>query len=188
MLSNSIYSVNAAQHKFVTWMRDLLLVAMGSVLISLAASLSIKLPFTPVVIALAHHVCLALGLLLGRKRGAAAVLGYLFQGAVGLPVFASGHSGLLYLLGPTGGYLIGWVAAAYLTGYLSEKMGSPTVLKKFTALAAGNGLIYLFGLPHLALFIGWKSACLMGFLPFVCLDLIKSLVLAKTISFRSESR
>lgn len=181
MLSNPVYSVNVAQNKGLAWMRDLILIVIASGLISLSGFLAIKLPFTPVPITLAHNVCLALGLLLGRKRGALAVVAYLFQGAMGFPVFAAGHSGLLYLLGPTGGYLIGWVAGAYLTGYLIEKSTSPTAIKKFLAVFAGNGLIYLFGFSHLALFIGWKSAFLMGILPFVCFDLIKSFVIAKGI-------
>jgi biotin transport system substrate-specific component len=149
---------------------------MGSILIALCSSISIRLPFTPVPLAIAPHVCLALGAILGRNRGALAVLAYLFQGAMGFPVFALGASGLLHLLGPRGGYLIGYAAAAYVTGFLIERMREKTAYKTFMALAAGNGIIYLLGVSQLSLFIGFKSAVLLGMVPFLLGDALKLFV------------
>jgi biotin transport system substrate-specific component len=165
-------------HQGLSWTRDVLLVMLGSALIALAGQLSIKLPFSPVPFVFASHVCLALGVVLGKRRGALAVLAYLAQGAMGLPVFAAGGSGLLYLLGPTGGYLVGWVFAAYLSGHLMENRLVKTPLKVFSALAAGNGLVFVLGALHLARFIGFEQALLLGVLPFFLTDALK-LVLAE---------
>ncbi len=98
---------------------------------------------------------------------------------MGLPIFALGASGLLHLLGPRGGYLFGYAAAAYVTGYLIERIRQPAGYKTFSALAVGNGVIYLFGIPQLALFIGFKSAVCLGMLPFLLGDILKLFVVYK---------
>jgi biotin transport system substrate-specific component len=181
MLTHIAYPSEVISQRQSSWMKDLSLIAIGSILLALCAPLSIKLPFTPVPIALAPQLCLALGAILGRNRGSLAVLGFLLQGAMGLPVFALGTSGLLHFVGPTGGYLFGYVAAAYVTGYLIEKRGERSNSKTFLALAAGNAIIYLFGIAHLSLFIGFKSAVLLGMLPFLLGDALKLLLTYKGI-------
>lgn len=163
-----------------SWWQDLILIGMGSILIGLSGPLSFKLPFTPIPLSLAPHCCLALSLILGSKRAAAAVLLYLFQGIIGLPVFSLGSSGILHLLGPKGGYLFGYVAGTYLTGYLLEKMGEKTASRLFLALTFGNALIYALGVFQLSFFIGIKSAILMGVLPFLFGDLLKNFAICKT--------
>lgn len=152
-------------------LQNFLATLLGSVLIGLCAQLSIKLPFTPIPIALAPHACLFIALLLGRKLGVYAVAAYLFQGAIGLPVFSNGNSGLLYMMGPSGGYLFGYLAGAVVTGYLAEKTKSST--QTFLALVAGNLTIYFFGSIVLSTFIGFKSAITLGVLPFLIGDLLK---------------
>jgi biotin transport system substrate-specific component len=183
MLTHTLGSSISLSQKRSSFWEDLLLVCLGSFLIVLCAPLSIKLPFTPIPIVLTSHLCLALGALLGSRRGALAVLTYLFQGAMGLPVFALGASGWLHLLGPRGGYLLGWVAAAYVTGYLMENMREKTAWKTFLSLVAGNGIIYLFGIPQLSLFMGFKSALLLGMLPFLIGDAFKLLAVYKGIKW-----
>lgn len=181
MLTHLVYPSDVISQKQSSWLQDFFLIGMGSILISLCAPISIKLPFTPVPLALAPHVCLALGVIIGSKRGAVAVLAYLLQGVTGLPVFALGASGSLHLLGPSGGYLLGYVAATYVTGYLIEKMQERTAYKTFLALATGNGIIYLLGVSQLSFFIGLKSAVLLGILPFLLGDALKLLVVFKGI-------
>lgn len=161
-----------------SWLKDLCVVLAGSILISLAAPISIKLPFTPVPLALAPHLCLAVGLILGKNRAALAVLTYLFQGAIGLPVFALGSAGIIHLLGPSGGYLIGYVAAAYLVGFLTERERTP--VRVLTALVLGNAAIYLLGAAQLSLFVGLKSAITLGILPFLIGDTLKTLAIYTT--------
>jgi biotin transport system substrate-specific component len=172
---NRILTIERNQEK--SWVKDLLLVLAGGFFISLFANISISLPFTPVPIATQAHVCLFLAVVLGARRGALAVLTFLMQGALGMPVFALGKSGFLHLLGPTGGYLIGYLAAAYLVGFIVERNhGLLTPVKLFSIMALGNLVIFALGIPHLSLFIGLKSALIYGFLPFILGDLLKLLV------------
>ncbi len=162
-----------------SWIKNLLLILMGSLLIALLAPLSIRLPFTPVPFALGAHLCLGVGALLGPRRGSLAVLFYLFQGAIGLPVFACGDSGFLHLLGPRGGYLLGYVVGTYATGFILEQTKEATASKILLALAAGNALIFFFGACQLSLFIGLPSALLLGVAPFLVTDLLKIVLLTK---------
>ncbi len=156
-----------------SWLRNLLLVIGGSFLISLFARISIPLPFSPVPIALQGHVCLLLGVLLGSRLGALTVLTYLFQGALGLPVFALGKAGLPILLGPTGGYLIGYVLGAWMTGYMVERSGSKNLRQTTLAMVIGNLMIYLCGLSQLSLFVGIERVFFLGMLPFLIGDCFK---------------
>jgi biotin transport system substrate-specific component len=100
---------------------DFLLVSGASILIAISAQIAIPLPFTPVPLTLQTLVVLAAGVVLGSSRGALAITLYLLEGCAGLPVFSGAASGITHLLGPTGGYLIGFLPAAWLTGFLAEK-------------------------------------------------------------------
>ena len=166
--------------------KDFLLVLMGSFLITLCAPLAIPLPFTPVPLALSSHICLALGVLLGKNRGALAVLAYLMQGAMGLPVFALGASGVLHLLGPRGGYLWGFVGATYLVGALFEKMHNRTPFKMVLALSAGCGVYFLCGVTQLSMLLGWKAALLLGLVPFLAGDALKTLILYQALKLKNR--
>ncbi len=160
-----------------SWLRSLLLVLGSSILIALFAQVSIRLPFTPVPIGLQNYLSLFLGVILGPRRAALAVFLFLFQGAMGLPVFALGKFGLLHLLGPTGGYLVGYVLAAYVVGYLVEKSEHKTPQKAAVAMAVGSLVIFFCGASQLSIYLGLKSALLLGVLPFLAGDMIK-LILA----------
>ncbi|RPJ40883.1 MAG: biotin transporter BioY, partial [Candidatus Latescibacterota bacterium] len=98
-----------------------LLVAFASLLLALSARVAIPLPFSPVPISGQSFAVLLVGALLGSRRGSAAVLLYLAEGAVGLPVFAGGAGGAAYLVGPTGGYLAAFLPAAFVVGALCER-------------------------------------------------------------------
>src|SRR3990167_8264369 len=92
-----------------SFLKQALLVIGATLLIVLSGRISIPLPFTPVPIALQSHVCLLMGVLLGRKMAVASVILFLVMGAAGLPVFSLGAAGFTHLLGPRGGYLIGYL-------------------------------------------------------------------------------
>lgn len=158
-----------------SWLQDALMILGASVIIALFAPISIHLPFTPVPIATQVHVILLLAVLMGSKRSALAVMTYLAQGAVGLPVFAGGKGGILCLAGPTGGYLLGYVAAAYVTGLLIERSSRKTLGSALMAMGVGNLIIYLFGLGWLSQFVGLSSAFTLGMLPFLFGDALKLL-------------
>lgn len=161
-----------------TYPQEALIVLGMSFLIALAAPISIPLPFTPVPIALANTLILSLSALLGAKRTMLAVIGFLLQGALGIPVFATCIGGFSHLLGPTAGYLLGYIIAAGVVGFLSRSASKD---KLFWILSLGDGIIYLFGAIWLAAFIGWTQAIILGVLPFVCGDLLKRLLAIKCI-------
>ncbi|HEU5394900.1 MAG TPA: biotin transporter BioY, partial [Candidatus Methylomirabilis sp.] len=152
-------------------LRDALLIVGGSLLTALCAQ--IVIPLIPVPITGQTFAVLLIGAALGARRGAAAIGLYVVEGLVGLPVFAGGGAGLARLQGPTGGYLLGFIAAAYLTGTLAERGWDRSVRFAAAAMAAGNVVIYLFGVPWLALFLGWPKAVTAGLLPFIPGDLLK---------------
>lgn len=154
------------------WHQGLLVVG-GSVLMALMAQIVIPLPFTPVPITGQTFGVLLTGALLGSRRGALSVVLYLLEGVLGLPVFAGGASGPGRLLGPTGGYLLGFVAAAWVTGYLCERGWDRRVLSATLAMGIGNGVIYLFGLLWLAYFVGPGRALMAGLWPFIPGDVVK---------------
>jgi biotin transport system substrate-specific component len=148
-----------------------ILAAAGSVLVALSARLVIPLPFTPVPITAQTLAVLMLAGLLGR-RGAASVALYLCAGALGLPIFAGSLGGLARLTGPTGGYLLGFVVAAYVAGWLAERSGGHW-LRLLGALLAGQACIYACGLLWLSRFLPPAQLPLAGLYPFLPGDLFK---------------
>lgn len=168
------------------WFKEIATILGASILIALSAPLAIRLPFTPVPIVLQNHVILLMAALLGSRRGTLAVLAFLAQAAAGLPVLASGKFGLLVFAGPTGGYLLGYVVGAYLVGLLTEKYKTRSSVKTFGALCAGSLAIYLFGVIHLAGFIGFQKALLLGVVPFILGDLVKTIVCVRLLKAPSS--
>jgi len=154
--------------------RYVILICLGSFLVALTAQLAI--PLSPVPITGQTFGVLLVGILLGKTRGALSLLAYLCEGALGLPVFAGGTAGLVKLAGPTGGYLFGMVAGAYIIGFLAERGWDRSRGTAALAMLAGNLGIYFFGIPWLAMFVGWKTAFHAGFIPFLFGDLIKLLL------------
>jgi biotin transport system substrate-specific component len=156
---------------------DIALIGAASFGLGLLAQVALPLPWTPVPITGQTLGVLLIGALLGCWRGSATILAYLAEGAAGLPVFAQGTSGVLRLLGPTGGYLVGFVLAAFVVGWLAERGWDRNPWTTAAAMAVGNACIYACGLPWLAHFVGWDSVLAAGLLPFLPGDGLK-LVLA----------
>jgi len=181
---STVLTQSSAQEN--SWIRNAAAVVGGSILLGLLAHAAIPLPFTPVPIVLQVQAALFLGASLGSRKGALAVLLFLLQGAMGFPVFSFGQSGIAYLLGPKGGYLMGYAAGAFLTGYLIERMRNRSSLKTFLAMAAGNGAVYVLGVAQLSLYLGLSKAVLFGMVPFVIGDTVK-LLLASSILKRARS-
>jgi biotin transport system substrate-specific component len=125
----------------------------ASWIVAISSQITIILPFSPVPITGQTLAVLLAGLILGKKLGTASIAAYLAQGAAGLPFFAGGKSGLATLLGPTGGYLFGFLAAAYIVGMLSELRFKRSLFQAFSAIVIGNMIIYVFGLVWLARFV-----------------------------------
>ena len=165
--------------KRYAWLYDAVLIISGSALIGLCAQAAVKLPFSPVPVTGQTFAVLMAGALLGRRRAALCVLAYVTEGAAGLPVFAMGKSGPAALAGPTGGYLLGFVVAAYLTGLLAEKKWDRHITTTILAMLIGNIVIYAFGLIWLSCLMGPGRIVLdVGLYPFIIGDVLKTLTAA----------
>jgi biotin transport system substrate-specific component len=150
------------------------LVASFALLTALAAQVRIPLPFTPVPITGQTFAVLLSGAALGRYAGAASQVLYVILGLF-LPFYAGGASGWSYASGATGGFLLGFIASAWIVGYLAEQRQDRTVASAVPAFLTGSVVIYLCGVPWLAnvLDVSWTRAVELGMAPFVLGDLIK---------------
>ena len=155
------------------WMRNLLLVFSGVLLVALLAQVRIPLPFTPVPLTGQTFAVLLVGATLGAKRGATSLALYTLIGALGVPVFAGGAAGLAYLSGPTLGYLLGFIVAAFLIGRLAERGLERNLRTSLLPFLLGTLVIYTFGAGWLAILFGVQKALALGVLPFIFGDLIK---------------
>jgi biotin transport system substrate-specific component len=146
--------------------------------LALASQVAIPLPFTAVPITLQPLLVVLAGLWLGPWAAAASMVLYLTAGAAGLPVFAPfGAPGAARLLGPTGGYLLAWPVAAFVTGWLALR--AEGFLSRLGAASAGMLVIYAGGLAQLAILTGsLQQAMVLGALPFLALDAVKAVVAA----------
>ncbi len=159
----------------------LLLALAFAALTGAGAQLRLYLPFTPVPITGQVFFVLLGGVILGRNYGALSMLLYAALGALGMPWFAGGRAGLEVLLGATGGYIIGFVLAAYLVGYLTDTYtSSRRALPQALIMLAGVSLIYLAGVLQLmhVLGIGISEALAKGVLPYIPGDILKALAAA----------
>ena len=163
------------------WLRDLTLIVFGALLIAVLAQVKISLPFTPVPLTGQTFAVLLVGAALGSKRGITSMLLYIGLGALGLPVFAGGASGWMYLSGPTLGYLVGFVIAVYIIGLLAERGMERSVQTSILPFLIGTVIIYVCGVTWLAIMLGSLSKALAaGLFPFLIGDGIK--LLAATLA------
>ncbi len=155
---------------------DIALIICGSFVIAICAQLAVG---WPVPITGQTFAVLMLGALLGSRRGSLCVLTYILEGAVGLPVFAHGRAGFAVLISPTGGYLIGFVAAACIVGLLAERGWDRRFGTTILAMLLGNVVIYAFGLLWLSLLMGINRDVLaVGLYSFILGDIIKTVLAA----------
>ncbi len=161
------------------WLRAAVLAVIGTALLWLSAKAKVDLGAVPIT--LQTLVVLGLGAAYGWRLGAATVMLYLAQGAAGLPVFAGTPEkgiGLAYMAGPTGGYLLGFILAAAVIGYLAERGFDRNPFKMFAAMLLATAVIYIPGLTWLATLIGSEKAIQFGLMPFIWGDLIKAALAA----------
>ena len=159
-------------------LRGVVLAFIGSILLTISAK--VHLPFYPVPMTMQTLVVLGLGMALGSRLGAAAVMLYMAEGAMGLPVFSGTPEkgmGVAYMMGPTGGYLLGFIVAAWATGFLAERGWDRGVLTTASAMVIGNGIIYALGLLWLGSILGWDKPIIeWGMTPFLLADATKILL------------
>jgi biotin transport system substrate-specific component len=152
---------------------DVLLVVFASAIIAIAAQIAIPIPGTVVPLTMQPLAVLLVGITLGSTRGAAAAALYLLEGFSGMPVFAQGHGGAVWLAGPTAGYLFSYPFAAFVSGWFSERGWGSTILRAVAGMLVALGIIYLGGWSWLAAFIGAKNSWLGGVRPFILADIVK---------------
>jgi len=160
------------------------------VLASLMAALTavgayIHVPIGPVPIVLSTLFVLLYGLLLGSRWGLVSMVLYLFVGAIGIPVFSGGRGGFAHFLGPTGGYLFGYVLASWVTGFIAERSRGILILE-ILSVVVGSLVIYGLGVPWLKLItkMPWSKTFMVGMLPFLIGDAVKAtvaLILARAV-------
>jgi len=153
---------------------DTAAVVIMSWVIALCSQLAVPLPGTPVPLTGSTLGVLYAGALLGSRRGPAAVALYLLQGACGLPFFAGGAAGWAHLLGPSGGYLLGFLAGAWVAGRLAERGWDRGAWGSLAMMLAGSAVILAAGLAGLARFVPADKLIPLGLWPFVPGDIVKS--------------
>lgn len=152
------------------------LVVVGSLLLAMSAQF--KIPLYPVPVTGQTLFVLLIGMTYGLRLGGTTVFFYLLQGVVGLPVFSGGTFGIAVIVGPTGGYLVGFLFAAVVMGFLAERGMGRSIISTVIAMIIGNVVIYLMGASWLASFIGFEEALVAGVLPFIYGDALKLAVAA----------
>ena len=187
--------------------KSLFVIFLGSIILTISAK--IKVPFYPVPMTMQTFVVVLIGVTLGWKLGVATVFAYLFEGAIGIPVFAGTPEkglGVAYLMGPTGGYLFGFLVATYVAGsfkydncfdsqkfklakenlpfFLALRSAITLPYKNIIKLIFSVSFIYIFGLLWLGFLIGWdKPIFQLGAYPFLLSELFKMLILAYIAGF-----
>jgi biotin transport system substrate-specific component len=154
----------ALDEKFTKPLWLVTLAVLGTALITVSAKINI--PFYPVPMTMQTFAITVIGFAYGWRLGGATVALYLAEGAVGLPVFATG-GGLAYMAGPTGGYLVGFLVAAVILGLLAERGWSRSWLLTLAAMTIGTAIIFVPGVIWLAALIGWEKAIAGGLTPFI---------------------
>jgi biotin transport system substrate-specific component len=158
------------------------LVALGACLLTLSAKTQV--PAWPVPMTMQTYVVLVIGMAYGTRLAVATVLAYLVAGALGLPVFAGTPAkgiGLAYMIGPTGGYLLGFVAAAWLCGSLAARGWDRGIVQSLFAMTAAHLLILVLGVMWLAVLIGVPRAIALGFTPFIAATVVKTVLAGMTL-------
>jgi biotin transport system substrate-specific component len=154
---------------------DALLIVGGTAFVALAAQVSFKLGFTPVPLTGQTFAVLVVGSALGSVRGALSLLLYLAVGIAGIPVYADHRHGWSVFSGATGGYIVGFVVAAMLTGWLAERNWDKRFSSSISAMLTGSVVIYICGVTWLHHFLGvsWSTTLNDGLYPFVPGDMLK---------------
>ncbi|WP_168627256.1 biotin transporter BioY [Cryobacterium sp. BB307] len=161
---------------------DLVLISAGAALTSIFAQLSV--PLWPVPITGQTLAVLLVGSALGAVRGALSMVLYMALGIAGLPVFSDSTSGFAAVAGPTGGYIVGFIFAAALTGWIAQRSWDRKVLRALLSFLAGTVVTFVFGLPWLAFALGLdlQTTLEAGLYPFILSGVIKAAIAAGVIT------
>ncbi len=157
-------------------LKKISLILFGTLLLTISAK--IKVPFYPVPMTMQTFVVVLIGITLGWKLGLITIFAYLFEGTIGLPVFAGTPEkgiGISYMLGPTGGYLVGFILSVFVSGFVNY---NKNIFIKFLLISLSIFVIYLTGVPWLAYLAGWEVAYIWGIKNFILAEIFKISILA----------
>ena len=177
-LVDTLLAPRFADDRFRSLFSQVALVLAGSALLAISAQFAFRIPTSPVPVTGQTLILLMIGMACGSRLGAATILAYLLEGGMGLPFFANGSAGWPLLIGPTGEYLVGFVAAAYALGLLAESGFGGGPVSTALAMLVGTAVIYLFGAVWLGQFLGFEKAFTVGVQPFLYGDVLKLIVAA----------
>jgi len=156
--------------------KKITLIIFGTLLLTISAK--IKVPFYPVPMTMQTFVVVLIGITLGWKLGLITIFVYLFEGAIGLPVFAGTPEkgiGINYMMGPTGGYLVGFIISVFIAGFVNL---NKNIFIKFLLISLSIFAIYITGVPWLAYLAGWEIAYVWGIKNFLLAEAFKIIILA----------
>lgn len=156
----------------VDWTRAVLLVVLGGVLLTLSAK--VQVPSYPVPLTLQTLAVLVLSAAYGWRLAGTTLVAYVLEGAAGLPVFAGPSPGYVSLMGPTGGFILGFVIAGLFVGWFAEQGWDRPLARLAGLMVAGHAIVFAVGLPWLAHFTGVEKAWLLGVQPFLLATLVKT--------------
>ena len=159
-----------SDYKINLYFRNISLILLGTLLLALSSK--VQVPFWPVPMTMQTFVVFIIAMSYGSKLAFFTLICYLIEGALGLPVFAKG-GGLLYLTGPTAGYLYGMTIAAGVIGYFAERNYNESYFKSLISLTAGTFIIFLLGVGYLGSVIGYDKALTGGLYPFIPSEFFK---------------
>ena len=174
MKQNILNDVIKIKTKEKEFLKSIFFVLSGVIFLSIMSQLIIPLYFTPVPISLGSFGVMLIALLYGRKLGTATVLSYVVAGSLGAPIFAGFKAGSLF--SPTGGYIVGYVVAAVILGFLSDKGIAKSYVKTFLSLLLVSVIIFVLGALVLMLFVPIKNVFMAGVFPFIPGDMLKVVV------------
>ena len=171
-------------------LKNIILILLGTIILTISAK--IQIPFWPVPMTMQTYVVLVIGMIYGCKLGFLTLLTYLIEGALGIPVFAKG-GGLIYLTGPTAGYLYGMLIASGVIGYYSERGLVKSSIDAILPLILGTNIIFICGVGYLGSIIGYEKALIAGLLPFIPSEFFKIALALCTIGllwkyFKKENK
>lgn len=167
-----INNIVKTESKELEVLKNILLVLGGVAFLSIMSQILLPLPYTPVPISLGTFGVTLMALLYGRKLGTATILSYVVAGSLGAPIFAGGKAGSLF--SPTGGYILGYIVSTMILGYLADKGVTKSYLKTILSLMLSSAIILTLGALVLSLFVTGKNAFVIGVLPFLPGDALKS--------------
>lgn len=170
-----LFGVSLESDRPQRWLLESALVVVGILAIAASAQVRMPLPFSPVPLTGQTLAVLLVGATYGSGRGALTTALYLLLGIGGAPIFAGGTAGAVHLLGPTGGYLVGFLAATVLMGWLSERGWDRQFKSAWPLFLLGHTVVFMFGVCWLAMQTNWITALKLGYLPFIPGEILKTL-------------